>query len=93
MDVFEHNPDLYKREKSIPLIPLIKKQGLEQFVHNYKRMQGKGDYPFKWGDEVEQMMVKVDDEKKTVKLVLKGTEVLEKLEKLNKTLDEESRID
>ena len=93
MEVFEQNPDLYTWEKSVPLIPKIKKQGLEQFVHNYRRMQGKGDYPFKWGDEVEQMIVKVDDENKTVKLALKGTEVLEKLQKFNETQDEDHKID
>ena len=60
MDVFEQNPDLYTREKPIPL---IKKQGLKQFLHNYRRMQGKEDYPFKQGDEVEQMIVKINDKK------------------------------
>jgi len=92
-NVFEQNPEYLRWEKYVHLVPKLKKQGLEQFVHNYRRMQNRVDYPFKWGDEVEQMMVKVDDENKTVRLVLKGTEVLEKLEKLNKTLDAESSID
>ena len=89
----EHKPSSLKYEKYVHLLPKIKKQGLEQFVHNYRRMQGKGDYPFKWGDEVEQMIVKVDDENKTVKLALKGTDVLEKLQKFNETLDEDHKID
>ena len=92
-NVSEHKPSSLKYEKYVHLVPKIKKQGLEQFVHNYKRMQNKGDYPFKWGDEVEQFIVRVDDENKTVRLALKGTEVLEKLVKLNQTLDAESSID
>ena len=92
MEVSEGAKNFHNWEKMKPLIPKLKRLGLEQFVHNYTRMRGRGDYPFKWGDEVEQLIVRVDDEAETVKLVLKATEVLEKLKKFNEALDEEDRV-
>ena len=92
MEVYKPAPNFHTWEEMKPLIPKLKRQGLEQFVHNYTRMKGRGDYPFKWGDEVEQLIVRVDDEAKKVRLVIKATEVLDKLKKFNETLDEEDRI-
>ena len=92
MEVSEGAKNFHNWEKMKPLIPKLKRLGLEQFVRNYTRMRGRGDYPFKWGDEVEQLIVRVDDEAETVKLVLKATEVLEKLKKFNEALDEEDRV-
>jgi len=93
MEMHKRAPDILTWEDTEPLIPKIKQQGLQQFAHNFKRMRGLGDFPFKWGDEVEQMIVRVDDKAETVRLVLNGTEVLEKLRNLNEAVDEEHRAD
>ncbi|XP_063416057.1 glutamate--cysteine ligase catalytic subunit-like [Mytilus trossulus] len=62
----------------------VKIQGIKQFIHQYKKHKDRRNDPLYWGDEIEYMIVKIDDEEKTTKLCLKAKDVLETLNKHNK---------
>ncbi|CAG2242989.1 GCLC [Mytilus edulis] len=61
----------------------VKKQGIRQFIYQYKKHKDRRNDPLYWGDEIEYMIVKIDDEEKTTKLCLKAKDVLETLNKRN----------
>ncbi|KAK0084952.1 hypothetical protein PV325_006052 [Microctonus aethiopoides] len=57
----------------------VRKHGIIQFINLYKKLRDRQGDVLKWGDEVEYMIVKFDDEKKTAKISLRSREILEKL--------------
>lgn len=57
----------------------VQEHGIQQFIYLYERLRDRQGDILKWGDEVEYILVKFDDEKKTAKVSLRGQEVLEKL--------------
>ncbi|XP_065063536.1 glutamate--cysteine ligase catalytic subunit-like [Rhopilema esculentum] len=59
----------------------IKKHGIIQFINTYNRVKNRTYDTLKWGDEVEYQMLALDHQNKTVKLVLKSSEILPTLQK------------
>lgn len=54
----------------------VKTNGIEQFINLYKRLQSRQGDSLKWGDEVEYIIVRFDDEKKIAQVSLRAKEVL-----------------
>ncbi|GMI08521.1 hypothetical protein TrLO_g15971 [Triparma laevis f. longispina] len=62
-------------------LPYVRNAGVRQFVNTYKRVKSlKGD-ELLWGDEVEYGIFTVDSEKRTLKMALRGKEVMDELNK------------
>lgn len=62
----------------------VRKHGIQQFINQYKKLKSRHHDVLYWGDEVEYMLVKFDDEKKTAKLSLNAAEVLDNLQQCEK---------
>ncbi|XP_034183692.2 glutamate--cysteine ligase isoform X1 [Osmia lignaria lignaria] len=73
-------------EETKNLADHVRKHGVIQFINLYKRLRDRQGDVLKWGDEVEYMLVKFDDEAKTAKLSLRAVEIL-------KTLNEKEHND
>ena len=58
----------------------VRKHGVQQFIHLYRKLETRKGDVLKWGDEVEYVLVKMDDQNKTAKLLLKAGEYLWKLQ-------------
>ena len=58
----------------------VRKHGVQQFIHLYRKLETRKGDVLKWGDEVEYVLVILDHEKKTCKLLLKAEELLAKLQ-------------
>lgn len=54
----------------------IKRHGIIQFINTYNRVKNRTYDTLKWGDEVEYQMVSMDHAKKSVKLLLKASDIL-----------------
>ena len=63
----------------------IRKEGIQQFLHIYQRLEARCCDELKWGDEIEYQVVEVDPEKKTAKLCLRAPEILHELMKDEKS--------
>ncbi|KAF1797940.1 glutamate-cysteine ligase-domain-containing protein [Mucor lusitanicus] len=59
----------------------VRKHGIEQFLHIYNYQKDRQTQQLLWGDEIEYIVVKFNDEEKTTKLSLRAFDILEKLEK------------
>lgn len=55
----------------------IRKEGIKQFIRLYKKCKDRRDECLKWGDEVEFMLIRFDNEKRKVDLLLKARQILE----------------
>ncbi|XP_076117635.1 glutamate--cysteine ligase catalytic subunit-like [Mytilus galloprovincialis] len=77
MDTSNHTPLSW--EEITNNLDGVKKQGIRQFIYQYKKHKDRRNDPLYWGDEIEYMIVKIDDEEKTTKLCLKAKDVLETL--------------
>jgi glutamate--cysteine ligase catalytic subunit len=62
-------------------IDLVKKHGVIQFLIQYHKLKDRKKDCLRWGDEIEYIILYFDDEKKSVKLSLRGHEVLNILSK------------
>mmetsp|Transcript_10580 Transcript_10580/g.21297 ORF Transcript_10580/g.21297 Transcript_10580/m.21297 type:complete len:443 (-) Transcript_10580:5-1333(-) len=62
----------------------VKRDGVLQFIHAYRRLRGRTGDALKWGDEVEYTLVKCDERIATVHLSLRGPEVIGELVKEEK---------
>lgn len=63
-----------------PLADHIRSHGITQFLHTWDRLKDRcGDELF-WGDEIEYMVASFDDDTRNVKLSLRQTEILAKLQ-------------
>ncbi len=58
----------------------VRRHGVEQFIHLYKRLNERQGDVLKWGDEIEYFIIKLDDKSKTAKVVMRADELLEKLQ-------------
>ncbi|XP_063979497.1 glutamate--cysteine ligase catalytic subunit [Diachasmimorpha longicaudata] len=63
-------------EETKKLSDHVRKHGVIQFINLYKRLRDRQGDVLKWGDEVEYILVKFDDEKKTAKVSLRASEIL-----------------
>lgn len=59
----------------------IRRHGVLQFLATYRRMQHLENDPFFYGDELEYSLLKLDSSNKSVRLSLRGPEVMERLRK------------
>ncbi|KAJ6635583.1 Glutamate--cysteine ligase [Pseudolycoriella hygida] len=66
-------------EETKKLSKHVQQHGIEQFIHLYERLRDRQGDILKWGDEVEYILVKFDDENKTAQVSLRAAEVLAKL--------------
>ncbi|XP_037818840.1 glutamate--cysteine ligase [Lucilia sericata] len=57
----------------------VREHGVTQFINLYHRLKDRQGDVLKWGDEVEYIIVKFDDNKKQAKVSLKAQELLAKL--------------
>ncbi|KAI1289761.1 Glutamate--cysteine ligase catalytic subunit [Halotydeus destructor] len=57
----------------------IKQRAVEQFVALYHKHKGRQDSPFKWGDETEYVVVKLDSSTHVAQLSLRTDEILKVL--------------
>ncbi|KAI1289305.1 Glutamate--cysteine ligase catalytic subunit [Halotydeus destructor] len=64
-----------------PNIDHIKRRGLEQFIALYNKYKDRQDDPFKWGDEIEYMIIKLDSSEKVARISLRSAEILKQLRK------------
>lgn len=55
--------------------------GIEQFLNVYNTAKDFDNYAFKWGDEIEYMLLRFDDKFQTVKLSLSSHNILPQLQK------------
>jgi len=62
---------------SLPHLGYVREHGVLQFIHQYNEHKERECDKLLWGEELEYPILKVDREKKTVKLSLRGAEVLE----------------
>ncbi|XP_055696145.1 glutamate--cysteine ligase [Lutzomyia longipalpis] len=63
-------------EETKKLADHVRKHGIEQFIHLYARLRDRQGDVLKWGDEIEYILVKFDDEKKTARVSLRAKEIL-----------------
>lgn len=63
-------------EETKKLSSHVREHGVNQFINLYKRLRDRQGDVLKWGDEVEYIIVKFDDEKKQAKVSLRAQEIL-----------------
>lgn len=64
----------------------VQERGIAQFINVYNESKERADGPFKWGDEVEYILVKFDRKNKVARVSLKAEEVFRKIEEQRKDL-------
>lgn len=67
-------------EETKQLADHVRIHGVLQFIHLYRKLEARKGDVLKWGDEVEYVLVKLDKEKKTAKLLLTADELLSRLQ-------------
>uniref|UniRef100_A0A0K8TTX2 Glutamate--cysteine ligase n=1 Tax=Tabanus bromius TaxID=304241 RepID=A0A0K8TTX2_TABBR len=73
----EGSPLSWKETKK--LSTHVREHGIQQFIHLYARLKDRQGDVLKWGDEVEYILVKFNDNKKTAQVSLRAQELLAKL--------------
>ncbi|XP_017870758.1 PREDICTED: glutamate--cysteine ligase [Drosophila arizonae] len=73
----EGNPLSWEETKK--LVDHVREHGINQFIHLYHRLKDRQGDILKWGDEVEYIIVKFDDEQKVARVSLKAKDLLAKL--------------
>jgi len=58
----------------------VREHGVAQFVNLYHKLKDRRGDVLKWGDEVEYTILKVDDERKEVKVAMRAKEMLARLQ-------------
>lgn len=64
-------------EETKALSKHVQKHGVQQFINLYRKSKDRHGDPFKWGDEIEYLIVKFDHDKKEAKVACKVEELLE----------------
>uniref|UniRef100_A0A6G1S840 Glutamate--cysteine ligase n=1 Tax=Aceria tosichella TaxID=561515 RepID=A0A6G1S840_9ACAR len=62
----------------------VQERGIAQFINIYNRSKDRADAPFKWGDEVEYIIVKYDHQDRRARVSLKAEKVFRKIAKQGK---------
>ncbi|CAF4882486.1 unnamed protein product [Pieris macdunnoughi] len=68
-------------EETKALAEHVRQHGVEQFINLYKKLRDRTGDVLKWGDEVEYIIVKFDDENKRATVSLRAVELLPELQK------------
>ncbi|XP_058450449.1 glutamate--cysteine ligase [Malaya genurostris] len=63
-------------EETKALSQHVREHGIEQFINLYARLKDRQDDCLKWGDEVEYVIVRFDDENRETKVSLRAREML-----------------
>ncbi|XP_066138172.1 glutamate--cysteine ligase [Euwallacea fornicatus] len=63
-------------EETKKLVPHVREHGINQFINIYKKLKERKGDVLKWGDEIEYIVVKFDNQKKEAKVSLKAEELL-----------------
>lgn len=63
-------------EETKALAQHVREHGIEQFINMYARLRDRQGDMLKWGDEVEYIIVRFDDERKTAQVSLRAREML-----------------
>ncbi|XP_055384819.1 glutamate--cysteine ligase [Condylostylus longicornis] len=63
-------------EETKKLSPHVRKHGIEQFINLYHRLKDRKGDVLKWGDEIEYILVKFDEQKKKAQVSLRAQEIL-----------------
>ena len=71
---------------SLDLIAYVREHGVEQFLNVYNKVKNVVNQELLWGDELEYGVLAVDTEAGTVKLSLRGAEILKELVDKESTL-------
>lgn len=79
MGVLTEGKALRWEETSEETRAYVKTHGIRQFISNYLRNKDRSDEELKWGDEIEYILVKVDPEEKSAKLLLRTDQLLKSL--------------
>uniref|UniRef100_A0A1A9W258 Glutamate--cysteine ligase n=1 Tax=Glossina brevipalpis TaxID=37001 RepID=A0A1A9W258_9MUSC len=66
-------------EETKALAQHVREHGIQQFINLYHRLKDRQDDVLKWGDEVEYIIVKFDDQQKVARVSLTARELLAKL--------------
>lgn len=66
-------------EETKKLSKHVREHGIEQFIHLYARLRDRQGDILKWGDEVEYILVKFDEENKTARVSLRAQDLLAQL--------------
>lgn len=66
-------------EETKALSEHVREHGVQQFINLYHRLKDRQGDVLKWGDEVEYIIVKFDDNKRQAKVSLKAPELLAQL--------------
>ncbi|XP_013193131.1 glutamate--cysteine ligase isoform X1 [Amyelois transitella] len=67
-------------EETKALAEHVRQHGIEQFINLYRKLQDRTGDVLKWGDEVEYIIVKFDDENQRATVSLRADELLPKLQ-------------
>lgn len=73
-------------EEALPWLKFVRMHGVRQFIAHYHQLKDVESEELMWGDEIEYHLVHVDAEAKSVKILLRGTEVREELAEKEKSL-------
>ncbi|CAG4923557.1 unnamed protein product [Colias eurytheme] len=68
-------------EETKALAEHVRQHGIEQFINLYKKLRDRTGDVLKWGDEVEYIIVKFDDENQRATVSLRADEILPELQK------------
>ncbi|CAG9771333.1 unnamed protein product [Ceutorhynchus assimilis] len=63
-------------EETKKLAEHVREHGIIQFINLYKRLKERKGDVLKWGDEIEYIIIKFDDENKKARVSLRGEEIL-----------------
>lgn len=54
----------------------VKSNGIQQFINLYQKLKDREGDSLKWGDEVEYIIVRFEDDKRKCKVALRANELL-----------------
>ncbi|KAM5540208.1 hypothetical protein V8D89_006027 [Ganoderma adspersum] len=69
-------------DEAKPYADHVRTHGITQFLHIWDRLKDRCGDELLWGDEIEYMVAAFDDQEKNVKLSLRQTEILAKLQSI-----------
>ncbi|XP_013104794.1 glutamate--cysteine ligase [Stomoxys calcitrans] len=63
----------------------VRRHGIEQFINHYHKLKDRKGDTLKWGDEIEYILVRYDEQQKKARVVLKSQALLEVLNEKEET--------